>query len=89
MEKIAAPGKKWAKIKAHELAAAMNKEIQKLDRAELEALILTCKDFTGTNCGWTAYGAKEAIISLAQSHLQFITPANQQKKLSFKKLMNP
>lgn len=75
---IPAPGKKFAKAKASDLSVKMWDSIRVLDRAELEALILTCEQFTDTNCGWIEYKCKQAIINLAKERLYEITPISQQ-----------
>ncbi len=75
------PGKKYGSKKAYELAVKMWDEIRVMDRPELEALILTCKQFTNTNCGWIEFNCKESIISLAKERLFEITPISQRNKL--------
>jgi hypothetical protein len=66
MKRIPSPGKKWGIQKAADIAHLIQKEINKLDRAELEALIKTCEQFTETNCAWTSYHAKDVIVHLAK-----------------------
>jgi cobalamin biosynthesis protein CbiG len=80
MKNIPPPGKKWAQKYISELTRQLRTPFIIMDRAELEAIILTAQQFTDTNCGWLDYACKDAIIKIAQDRLRMITPSSQQKK---------